>query len=182
MPGGLRPGGNLQECTAQLKRSLSALQSNASSGDQEDLPSKSVGKRRRVDTENPRQLSSAPELVSLRDDYDLELPDDLIDSLVEIYFARIQPWIPILHVRVFRERMRIPSERPKLKTIFHAIVSLCSRFSDDLRLANHEVQSRLAKKCRQAVILASMESFSVENLQALVICSFDIVRALLLRA
>lgn len=64
--------------------------------------------------------------------HDVELPpDDLIDALVEIYFARIHPWIPMLHVREFRERMATPSKRQRLGTMFHAIVSLCVRFSHD---------------------------------------------------
>jgi hypothetical protein len=95
--------------------------------------------------------------------------------MVEIYFARIQPWIPILHVCRFQENMKIPRERQKMKNIFHAIVSLCARFSDDPRLADYETRSKLVKQCRQAVILDSMESFSVESLQALIICAFDTV-------
>ncbi|PQE19847.1 C6 transcription factor protein [Rutstroemia sp. NJR-2017a BVV2] len=103
------------------------------------------------------------------------LQDDLIDALVEVYFTNIHPWIPILHVRQFRERMKDPAQRKKLETIFHAIVSLCARFSNDPRLGNAEVRARYSKRSRNAVILQSMESFSVENLQALVICAFDTI-------
>ncbi|KAI4868745.1 fungal-specific transcription factor domain-containing protein [Hypoxylon rubiginosum] len=100
-------------------------------------------------------------------------PKDLVDDLVEIYFAKIHPWIPMLHVRVFRQRMANDRERTRLTTIFHAIVSLCARFSDDTRLGSAEKKARDAKKSKQTVLLRSMESFSVENLQALIICAFD---------
>ncbi|KAH0438958.1 hypothetical protein CcaCcLH18_03104 [Colletotrichum camelliae] len=104
------------------------------------------------------------------------LPEaDLVDNLVEIYFANIHPWIPMLHVRQFRERMLDPEQRPQLSTIFHAIVSLCARFSQDVRLGSPEEKTRYAKRCRQFVILNSMESFSVENLQALTIIAFDTI-------
>ncbi|KAI1370951.1 fungal-specific transcription factor domain-containing protein [Hypoxylon crocopeplum] len=106
------------------------------------------------------------------DEEDLPLKD-LVDALVEIYFAMIHPWIPMLHVRFFRERMADDQERPRLTTIFHAIVSLCARFSDDARLGTAEEKARNARKSKQAVLLRSMESFSVENLQALIICAFD---------
>lgn len=106
------------------------------------------------------------------DEVDLP-PKDLVNTLVEIYFAKIHPWIPMLHVRYFRERMANHRERARLTTIFHAIVSLCARFSDDVRLGNAETKARNARKSRQNVILQSMESFSVENLQALIICAFD---------
>ncbi|KAI1762232.1 fungal-specific transcription factor domain-containing protein [Hypoxylon sp. FL1150] len=100
-------------------------------------------------------------------------PKDLVDALVEIYFANIHPWIPMLHVRDFRQRMANGRERSRLTTIFHAIVSLCARFSNDVRLGGAEKKAQDAKKSKQTVLLRSMESFSVENLQALIICAFD---------
>ena len=106
------------------------------------------------------------------DDVDLP-PKDMVNTLVEIYFAKIHPWIPMLHVRIFRERMGDDRERPRLTTIFHAVVSLCARFSNDARLGTSEEKARIAKNSKQVVLLRSMESFSVENLQALIICAFD---------
>ncbi|KAF5974252.1 hypothetical protein FCOIX_8388 [Fusarium coicis] len=38
-----------------------------------------------------------------------------------------------------------------------------------------ELRAQYSTSCRQTVILASMESFSVENLQAMTICAFDII-------
>jgi hypothetical protein len=162
---------SLKECTGRLRATLSTLSTDPNSTGYVP-PLQSPLKRRRKDDveEQPRE---APAFHS-ETEYELP-PEDLIDSLVEIYFANIHPWIPILHVRQFRERMAVPSQRTKLTSIFHAIVSLCVRFSSDSRLSNADIRNTYAKRSRQTVILQSMESFSVENLQALVICAFDTV-------
>lgn len=170
---GVSPNGTLQEHTAHLKQTLSTLQIDRTT----ELPSTQTRpstKRRKIEAEiSP--CEGDDDVFWIKGGR-LELPDNLIDALVEVYFARIQPWIPILHVVRFQENMKLPSERQKMKSIFHAIASLCVRFSDDPRLADHHIRTRLAKECKQAVILDSMESFSVENLQALIICAFDTVR------
>ncbi|KAH8679604.1 fungal-specific transcription factor domain-containing protein [Tricladium varicosporioides] len=161
----------LKECTTRLKSTLSSLPLNL--GDTE-APLSSPLKRRRTSSTVHEELPPKPSRVNHDDGKELP-PDDLIDALVEIYFTNIHPWIPILHVRQFRERMKDPTQRKKLETIFHAIVSLCARFSDDPRLASAEMRTQYSKKSRNTVILQSMESFSVENLQALVICAFDTI-------
>ncbi|CVL07864.1 related to Zn(II)2Cys6 transcriptional activator [Fusarium mangiferae] len=103
-------------------------------------------------------------------------PDDLVDSMVNIYFSQMHPWIPMLHEPTFRGLLSNPSGRARVSTILHAIVSLCIRFSDDPRLQSApELRAQYSTSCRQTVILASMESFSVENLQAMTICAFDII-------
>ncbi|KAF1929219.1 uncharacterized protein M421DRAFT_100364 [Didymella exigua CBS 183.55] len=102
------------------------------------------------------------------------IPADLLDSLVEIYFARIHPWIPVLHVRQFRRQLNSES-RDDAGTILCAITSTCVRFSDNVRFGTAAERFQLAQSCRQSVILQSMESFSVTNLQALIICAFDII-------
>ncbi|KAH7148203.1 fungal-specific transcription factor domain-containing protein [Dactylonectria macrodidyma] len=103
-------------------------------------------------------------------------PDSVVDSLVETYFTQVHPWIPILHAQKFRARLSHPLERARVSTILHAIVSLCIRFSDDPQIeSSPHVRSWYSTRCRQTVILQSMESFSVENLQALIICAFDTI-------
>lgn len=161
----------LQEHTAKLKHTLSSLHVDGS-GDIPTTQATSSSKRQKTVKDVPS--GKQYDVFWMRNGR-LELPDDLVDSLVEIYFERIQPWIPILHVLRFQENMKIPQERQKMTVIFQAIGSLCSRFSNDTRLVDHHLRLRLAKECRQAVILASMESFSVETLQALIICAFDTV-------
>jgi hypothetical protein len=186
LPTGLSSSGDmningdiLKEYTNRLKGTLSNL-STANPGlcDESSLRKPLKRKRACHSFESQPQLELPPltlEGDSKRDDDDLLPPDDLMDDLVELYFHNIHPWIPILHVRKFRERMAIPAQRQKLTTIFHAITSLCVRFSKDSRLSKAEVRANFARRSRKTVILQSMESFSVENLQALVICAFDTV-------
>jgi len=168
-------GATLKECTARLKNTLSTL----SMGNLENLDPvlKPPLKKRRtsIDTQDRSHLKPQPVSADADADENNLPPDDLIDDLVEIYFASIHPWIPILHVKQFRARMAIPDQRRNLITIFHAIISLCIRFSEDARVSDPNVRARYSKRSRQTVILQSMESFSVENLQALVICAFDTV-------
>ncbi|KAH9214211.1 fungal-specific transcription factor domain-containing protein [Leptodontidium sp. 2 PMI_412] len=147
-------GDTLKECTTRLKSTLTSLS---------------------LDLDTRPSLRGPPAPAISPDGVEELPPDDLIDALVEIYFSNIHPWIPILHVRQFRERMKDTTQRKKLETIFHAIVSLCVRFSNDPRLGNAEVRARYAERSKNTVILQSMKSFSVENLQALVICAFDTI-------
>ena len=159
----------LSEYATQFRETLSDLSTDSDVREPHHNPSKR--QHRDSTKQQSQQATSAP--VSNDESY---LPhDDLINDLVEIYFKNIHPWIPILHVQQFRQRMGVPSQRKLLTNIFHAIVSTCVRFSIDPRLSDAAVRSRYTSKCRQVVILNSMESFSVENLQALVICAFDTV-------
>lgn len=164
---------SLNETAASLKNTLATL----AEGGEPAMATLAAWRPKNPETQTtaPKENTRAnAKLDSVFDDS--LLPEaDLVDNLVEIYFANIHPWIPMLHVRQFRERMLDPEQRPQLSTIFHAIVSLCARFSQDVRLGSPEEKTRYAKRCRQFVILNSMESFSVENLQALTIIAFDTV-------
>ncbi|KAJ3953010.1 hypothetical protein N0V92_010535 [Colletotrichum tropicale] len=164
---------SLNETAASLKNALATL----AEGGEPAMATLAAWRPKNPETQTtaPKENTRAnAKLDSVFDDS--LLPEaDLVDNLVEIYFANIHPWIPMLHVRQFRERMLDPEQRPQLSTIFHAIVSLCARFSQDARLGSPEEKTRYAKRCRQFVILNSMESFSVENLQALTIIAFDTV-------
>lgn len=156
---------SLSECTQQLKQTLESLSHKRQNSNPEKMNSP---KRRRIDNESHSLKMSG----FFEND---TLPSDLLDSLVEIYFSRIHPWIPTLHLRLFRQRLKDPKEQPKLSAILRAIISATVRFSDDPRLGPPEARSRLARSNKQAVILQSIESFSVENLQALIICAFDTI-------
>ena len=170
------PGDALKECTNRLKSTLSSLSMDFDLP--ENGPVSQVKRQRTASMTAEDRPCQRPRIQDKQDSANDLPPDDLIDSLVEIYFVNIHPWIPILHVTQFRERMAMPTQRQKLRTIFHAIVSLCVRFSDDKRLEDAELRARYSKRSREIVILQSMESFSVENLQALIICAFDTVSSL----
>lgn len=173
-------GASLQERTAQLRKTL--LSSVSGEGTSHVLPPDGPpepvdptlnGQRHQTEPLLPRP---DPRCKSTYGDGKELPPDEVLFSLVEIYFQLIHPWIPMLHVRDFRQRMKDPSQRGQITTICHAIVSICARFSDDPPLG-HDSDTRIqrARRSRDTVILQSMQSFSVENLQALIIVAFDTI-------
>ncbi|UNI14753.1 hypothetical protein JDV02_001351 [Purpureocillium takamizusanense] len=164
---------NIHDSSVRLRNLLSSLADTEHELAAPDCEERRL-KRRRVDKAQ-ETAGAQPASNPCVSDAELDLPEDLVDSLVDIYFARIQPWIPMLHTVTFRRDMNLPSMRPKLRTIFSAIISICTRFSDDARLGNADAKSKLAKTHRQRVILESMESFSARNLQALIIVAFDTI-------
>lgn len=127
-------------------------------------------KRRRLDENSPSLPS-----IDIDDDLTAILPPEVVTELVDFYYVNIHPWIPVLHVANFRERIRSPEHRPRVACILHAIIAVCARFSQSEFLRNETFKKRIAEKSRQKVILDSTESFSVENLQALVIIAFETV-------
>lgn len=176
----------LRQSSAQLRELLSGLsypncKENGVPDHDDEEPSGPPAKRQRLDphasTNNSQPPTSLPTTVDSRTELGLDspVPDDLTESLITVYFSRIHPWIPMLHVIRFRADFKNPALRPKLATILLAITSICARFSDDPRLGNSEQKAALAKAYRRRVILLSMESFSVENLQAMIIIAFDMV-------
>ena len=106
--------------------------------------------------------------------YDPMLPESVVLDLVVWYFDNIHRWIPVLHQRRFRERLNSPEERSNINIILLAITSLSLRFKRPSKISE-ELSEAISTRCRHAVILRSMECFSVESLQALVILAFDII-------
>lgn len=173
------PGTSLQERTAQLRRTLLSAPGDGmsqvmpSDGPQVPIDPALSGQRHEAE---PLLARTGTERRSTHGDDNELPPDEVLFSLVEIYFQLIHPWIPMLHVRNFRQRMKDSSQRGQITTICHAIVSICTRFSNDPRLGrDSEARAQKAKRSRDAVILQSMQSFSVENLQALIIVAFDTI-------
>lgn len=131
-----------------------------------------LAKRRRYEL---TRLPSAPMEIN-----DVLSSMEVMTELVDFYFVNVHPWIPVLHEVRFRARVQSPSEYPRVICILHAIVAVCSKFSGNESLRDTQANAAIAEQGRQKVILESMETFSVENLQALVIIAFDTVRSLLL--
>lgn len=158
----------LLESVSPTERANGQKPRNDSTGDAE--ANSRLAKRRRLDENNPLVPS-----IDIDDDLTAVLPPEVMTELVDFYYVNIHPWIPILHVANFRERMRSPEHRPRVACILHAIIAVCARFSRSEFLRNETFKKRIAQKSRQKVILDSTESFSVENLQALVIIAFETV-------
>jgi hypothetical protein len=75
----------------------------------------------------------------------------------------------------FRARMANAEKQKSLCAIFLAIVSVCVRLSKNPPIL--KIRADYAKRSKQKIILDSMESFCVENLQALVMIALDTVRS-----
>lgn len=166
------PGSDLSERTQQLRQTLHHLGRKRCAEQHSTPAGLEAAKRQRVQRQTHNH---APTYFPCSLSDDGELPTDLVNSLVDIYFERIHPWIPVLHVRQFHQQLSTSEGRRKLNTILQAITSVCVRFTNDPRLGEADARRQLAQSNRQAVILQSMETFSVENLQALIICAFDTI-------
>lgn len=121
-----------------------------------------------VDT---RQSTSTLEKAGGLDSKTLLPSEDVLSSMLDWYFDNVHRWIPILHVRHFRQCVDKTPRSSGLVNILRAITSLCLRFHRPC-VAN---ANDMSTQCRNAVILRSMERFSVQNLQALIIVAFDTI-------
>lgn len=132
-------------------------------------------KRRRVDTCGNPNIELQLPLEDLKTTSSLPAPE-LLEDIVDTYFERIHPWIPIIHETRFRRRMLDPDQRSSLVVILHAMVVAAIRFkySDDTSSTNSQAEAEAkAKTSRSIVVLTAMDDLSVENLQALIIIAFD---------
>ncbi|KAJ5637584.1 hypothetical protein N7490_007463 [Penicillium lividum] len=76
-------------------------------------------KRPRVDL-----VDSPSFLVNPSSDSTGILPAAIMNELVDFYCINIHPWIPILHMEKFRQRMQLAEERPRIACILHAIIAI----------------------------------------------------------
>ncbi|OJJ95613.1 hypothetical protein ASPACDRAFT_1859870 [Aspergillus aculeatus ATCC 16872] len=135
-------------------------------------------KRRKLHLDAPRKqqaTETVDDLSASQPSAQGLLPHAVMMELVEFHFANVHPWIPILHVRRFREQLYSPDGWHKALPILHAILATSIRFTSHPAAGSLQSKGEMAAASRQRVILNSMESFSVENLQALVIIAFDII-------
>lgn len=99
----------------------------------------------------------------------LPLPAMMRD-LVAIYFSRIHPWIPILHERNFETSMA-SVDAPPSDVVLQAITSATIKFYP----VDRQTQEWYHSRCHEAVVLACMDRFSVETLQASIIVAFSTI-------
>lgn len=152
-----------------LRRSLLQVAAATNEGEAEEIPQ---AKRQRIDPSPNATMEHGDKSTSAED----VVQSELMGGLVEFYFDNFHHWIPILHVRRFRHQIQSAEGRRGVIYILYAIIAGCIRFVHTPILADEGRKAQIAEDCRQKVVLCSMESFSVENLQALVIVAFDTVR------
>lgn len=169
------PTGNLQDYTNNFKEALLDPGAKARTDKRQSGEIRTGQKRQRSDTATNSPNVPSPTVHDFYDGIIGLPPDNVVNELVDLYFSNLQPWIPILHTARFKERMADVEKRASLTTIFHAIVSVCARFSRNPYFDNARLRASCLHRHRHIVILNSMESFSIENLQALIIIGFDTV-------
>lgn len=131
-------------------------------------------KRRRIDNASPTHVEPQVYSDELHDLAAQLPPDQVMDAIVDAYFDRIHPWIPMLHRSLFLSRLNDPQQRLGLTVILHAMVTAALKFVDEgTRSMLRGQVDNIVKRSRNTVILMAFDSLSVENLQALTIITFD---------
>ncbi|KAF2401969.1 hypothetical protein EJ06DRAFT_581170 [Trichodelitschia bisporula] len=100
---------------------------------------------------------------------------DVCEHLVDLFFAHVNPWCPLLHQQATVDALFKPAlMQEEEKILLHAIIATTLRFSTDVRLTD-EVRVRQHKVSKERVQLYGLEYSSVRSLQALVILTLDLV-------
>lgn len=102
-----------------------------------------------------------------------QLPAELLDDVVQLYFMHVHNWIPILHWTRFKHKYRHGAAGDKMGVILNALVVGTLKYVDRERyqLSDSDVR-RISTEAREKVLLTAMDSLCVENLQALIILAF----------
>lgn len=176
----------VQESTNLEDRLTSVRQALLKPQQQQSLPVQA--KRQRTQSsvaDSPASISSAPPNAapasvlgsspsSLAARQKVLPPPSMMRDLVNIYFTRIHPWIPILHEPTFEAMMRAKDGYGQpADVVLQAITSATIRFYN----TDRQTQDLYHSRCHDAVVLASMDRFSVETLQASIILAFNTVGA-----
>lgn len=98
----------------------------------------------------------------------------VLKIVIETYFSNIHPWIPCIHQSRFEQRLKDSFEGPKLQVLINAMISSTVKHlsAAELNINSDELAS-LENTARDQAMHSAMGSLSVENMQALIILSFD---------
>lgn len=105
-------------------------------------------------------------------------PSEVLETVIDLYFSLVQPWIPIFHEKRFRRRLQDPDKKYGLEVVLHAMVVAMLKHVNrrEITVDLGDAES-ICERSRNIVVLTAMGELSVENLQALVIICFEDVRA-----
>lgn len=159
----LRSGGHLEmsQITQNVTKELLEVNCQKSGG---------CNKRSQeaIEKNDDYRISKIPKLSSEYDIDDFLPPDSLLQEVCTHYFREIHPWIPILHEKTFRPTILSPD---RVIIILQAITAVSIKFTN----VSLNLQDMYYHRCRRAVVLASMDRFSLETLQANVIIAYDTI-------
>ncbi|KAF4452072.1 hypothetical protein F53441_5003 [Fusarium austroafricanum] len=103
---------------------------------------------------------------------DIDIIHDHLDDLLQAYFHHIQPWIPMINMKGFKERVRQDTD-DHMGIVLRAMTLASLRYIQvgGKPLEKHFVRSE-ALRLRRSVVLYAMEGLTTENLQALIMVAF----------
>ncbi|KAL5603317.1 hypothetical protein FOBRF1_010850 [Fusarium oxysporum] len=97
---------------------------------------------------------------------------DHLDKLLEAHFDNIQPWIPMVIMRGFHERIQRDTEQ-QMTIVLEAMMIASLRYVEinDKPLDDTFISSETSR-LRTSVMMGAMEGLRTENLQALIMIAF----------
>ncbi|KAG4436263.1 hypothetical protein IFR05_008245 [Cadophora sp. M221] len=168
---------SLLQVSQVLIKELQKISCVSSSDDLPNDPYRDDGNQRK------RKRHEIDDGFDLQNRLDVDDGNDLLDSLptpeilsfiVDKYFRVLQHWIPFLHQKRFERQLDNPLKKERNAVVLHAITCATLRFVDkeDHGMTQLEVSNRV-RHSKQVVMLTALSQPSIENLQALIIISFD---------
>jgi hypothetical protein len=137
-------------------------------------PQASISRKRRRQTQDYESLSESLDISDYADTLSALPSQRLLDAIVDTYFSKIHPWVPLIHEGRFRARLEDAQGRLKYGVVLHALVAITMKHVrfDEYGTSKTEAIRQISRS-RNVVMLSGMDSLSVENLQALVLIAFD---------
>lgn len=99
--------------------------------------------------------------------------EELFEDMLDVYFTRIQPWVPMLHEQSVRSGLNDPAERETMMVILRAMTVVTLRYLEvEGRCLDTRHIDAMTKKLKSEILLEAMTSLSIRNVQALIIVAF----------
>lgn len=104
------------------------------------------------------------------------------EAILRAYFTHVHAWIPMVHEGRLRRRLADHSGSQALRVILRAMVLVATRFVDSQDVMADLIGSEEDElEARDWVVCNATRELSVENIQALIMISFNDVSRLMLR-
>ncbi|RKK25578.1 hypothetical protein BFJ66_g7454 [Fusarium oxysporum f. sp. cepae] len=102
----------------------------------------------------------------------IDIVQNHLDKLLEAHFDNIQPWIPMVIMRGFHERVQRDTEQ-RMTIVLEAMMIASLRYVEinDKPLDDTFISSETSR-LRTSVMMGAMEGLRTENLQALIMIAF----------
>ncbi|OAA69343.1 Transcription factor [Akanthomyces lecanii RCEF 1005] len=100
-----------------------------------------------------------------------------VETILEVYFKLIHPWIPVLHPATFLRRAREPERLPGITLVLQAITAMALPYTGvSPETAQAEEMDNHLSRLRHEIIISAIESSSKEAVQALILVAFDTIK------